>query len=58
MANQCNNQTNDGEKANLLYLKFKIFILIICIIYKINKYQKSIYTVKAFQDFFRGVKFL
>ena len=33
-----NNRANDGEKVNLFYIKFKIFILII---YKINKYLKS-----------------
>ena len=31
------NKANDGEKVNLLCLKFKISIVII---YKINKYSK------------------
>ena len=37
------------------YAKFKIFILII---YKMNNCLKSVFTLKAFQDFFSGVKFL
>ena len=39
------NKPNDGEKVNLFYLKLKIFILII---YKINKYLKSVFTLNAF----------
>ena len=35
------NEANDGEKVNLFYLKFKIFILIT---YKINKYLESVFT--------------
>ena len=42
------NKPNDGEKVNLFYLKLKIFILII---YKINKYLKSVFTLNMFQDF-------
>ena len=42
------NKANDGEKLNLFYAKFKIFILMI---YKINKYLKSVFTLNAFQDF-------
>ena len=42
-------------KSELVYIKFKIFILII---YKINKYLKSVFTLNAFQDFFSSVKFL
>ena len=49
------NKANDGEKVNLFYIKFKIFVLII---YKINKYLKSVFTLNAFQDFFSSVKFL
>ena len=60
----CNNQSrnnltnkkgNNSEKMNLFYLKFKIFILII---YKINKYLKSVFTVNKFQDFVSSVNFL
>ena len=47
--NLTNNKANDGEKVNLFYLKFKIFILIIN---KINKCLKSVFTLNAFQDFF------
>ena len=46
---------NDGEKVNLFYLKSKVFILII---YKINKYLKSVFTLNMFQDFFSSVKVL
>ena len=42
------NKTNNGEKVNLFHLKTKIFMLII---YKINKYLKSVFTLSAFQDF-------
>ena len=38
------NKANDGEKVNLFYAKFKIFILMI---YKINKYLKSVFTLNA-----------
>ena len=47
------NKANDGEKVNLFYAKFKIFILMI---YKINKYLKSVFTLNAFQDFFCSAK--
>ena len=50
-----NNKVNDGEKVNLFNLKFKVFILII---YKINKYLKSVFTRNAFKDFFISVKVL
>ena len=49
------NEANDGEKVNLFYLKFKIFILVI---YKMNKYLKSVFTLNTFQGFFNSVKFL
>ena len=42
--NLTDNEANDGEKVNLFYLKLKIFILII---YKINKYLKSVFTLNA-----------
>ena len=48
------NETNDGEKVNSFYLKFKIFILVI---YKISEYPKSVFTLNAFQNFFSSVKF-
>ena len=47
-------ETNDGEKVNSFYLKFKIFILVI---YKISEYPKSVFTLNAFQNFFSSVKF-
>ena len=47
-------ETNDGEKVNSFYLKFKIFILVI---YKISEYPKSVFTLNAFQNFFISVKF-
>ena len=53
--NLANNKANDGEKVNLFYIKFKIFILII---YKINKYLESVFTLNAFRDFFSSVKSL
>ena len=49
------NKVNDGEKVNLFYLKFKVFILII---YKMNKYLKSVFMLNVFQDFFSDVKVL
>ena len=49
------NKANDGEKVNLFYLKFKVFILIM---YKMNKYLKSVFMLNAFQDFFSDVKVL
>ena len=39
---------NDGEKVNLFYVKFTIFMLII---YKINNCLKSVSTLNVFQDF-------
>ena len=46
------NEANDNEIVNVFYLKFKICILVI---YKINKYLKSVFTLNAFQDFFGSV---
>ena len=50
-----NNKANDGEKVNLFYLTFNIFM---SIIYKINKYLKSVFILNTFQDFFSSAKFL
>ena len=49
---------NDDKKVNLCCLKFKILHLKIftLIIYKINKYLKSVFTINAFQDFFSSIK--
>ena len=47
--------SRDSEKVNLFYLKFKTFMLII---YKLNKYLKSVFTLNAFQGFLSSIKFL
>ena len=51
-------KANDGKKLNLCCLKFKILHLKIftLIIYKINKYLKSVFTINAFQDFLCSIK--
>ena len=51
-------KANDGKKVNLCCPKFKILPLKIFtfIIYKINKYLKSVFTINAFQDFLSSTK--
>ena len=43
--NLTDNKASDAQKVDFFYLKFEIFILIV---YKINKYLKSVFTLNAF----------